>query len=282
MQCRVFNPVQPVVHVFMNNRDHRKITVIDGKVGFTGGYNLADEYFNLTHPYGQWKDTGIKLTGDAVHSLTVIFFEMWNATQKEPDDPTPFLPQSDYQAREQGYVQPYADSPLRKESVGENVYQNLIKNAKDYVYITTPYLIIDDEMQRELTLAARRGVDVRIITPGIPDKKMVFKVTRSYYARLAAYGVRIFEYTPGFMHAKQFVCDDEVAAVGTINLDFRSLYLHFENGCWFYGCKAVQDVKADFDATFPVCTEVTSKYSVKGNLALRGWQLILRLFSPLM
>lgn len=282
MQCRVFNPVQPVVHVFMNNRDHRKITVIDGKVGFTGGYNLADEYFNLTHPYGQWKDTGIKLTGDAVHSLTVIFFEMWNATQKEPDDPTPFLPQSDYQAREQGYVQPYADSPLRKESVGENVYQNLIKNAKDYVYITTPYLIIDDEMQRELTLAARRGVDVRIITPGIPDKKMVFKVTRSYYARLAAYGVRIFEYTPGFMHAKQFVCDDEVAAVGTINLDFRSLYLHFENGCWFYGCKAVQDVKADFGATFPVCTEVTSKYSVKGNLALRGWQLILRLFSPLL
>ena len=137
-------------------------------------------------------------------------------------------------------------------------------------------------MERELTLAARRGVDVRIITPGIPDKKLVFKVTRSYYARLAAYGVRIFEYTPGFMHAKQFVCDDEVAAVGTINLDFRSLYLHFENGCWLYGCQAVQDVKADFDSTFPICTEVTEKYSVKRNLALRGWQLLLRLFSPLM
>lgn len=282
IQCRVFNPVRPIVNVFMNNRDHRKITVIDGKVGFTGGYNLADEYFNYTHPYGQWKDTGIKLTGDAVRSLTLIFFEMWNVTQKVPDDPAPFLPPIQYQAQEHCFVQPYADSPLRKESVGENVYQNIIKNAKRYVYITTPYLIIDDEMERELTLAARRGVDVRIITPGIPDKKLVFKVTRSYYARLAAYGVRIFEYTPGFMHAKQFVCDDEVAAVGTINLDFRSLYLHFENGCWLYGCQAVQDVKADFDSTFPICTEVTEKYSVKRNLALRGWQLLLRLFSPLM
>jgi len=282
IKCRVFNPLRPVLNVFMNNRDHRKITVVDGQVGFTGGYNLAEEYFNLTHPYGQWKDSGIRLQGQAVRSLTLIFLEMWNATQRETEDPTPFLPTNTYKPRERCYVQPYADSPLREERVGENIYFNMIKQAKHYLYISTPYLIIDDEMQRELTLAACRNVDVRIITPGIPDKKLIYKVTRSHYAHLAAYGVRIFEYTPGFIHSKQFVCDDEVATVGTINLDFRSLYLHFENGCWFYGCKAVQDVKADFDALFPVCQEVTKKYSVQGSLALRGWQLILRLFSPLM
>jgi len=193
-----------------------------------------------------------------------------------------FLPDLQYQAKEDCFVQPYADTPLRKDSVAENVYLNLIKNAKRYVYITTPYLIIDDEMQKELELVAQRGVDVRIVTPGIPDKKLIFKVTRSYYARLVVCGVRIYEYTPGFMHAKQFVCDDEVAAVGTINLDFRSLYLHFENGCWFYGCKAVQEIKADFEAVFAECTDVTAQYSGKRSLALRGWQCILRLFSPLM
>ena len=282
IQCRVFNPLLPVLNVCMNNRDHRKITVIDGKVGFTGGYNLADEYFNITHPYGKWKDSGIKLTGEAVRSLTLIFLELWNATQKTAENPQSFLPDLQYQAKENCFVQPYADTPLRKDSVAENVYLNMIKNAKRYVYITTPYLIIDDEMQKELELAAQRGVDVRIVTPGIPDKKLIFKVTRSYYARLAVCGVRIYEYTPGFMHAKQFVCDDEVAAVGTINLDFRSLYLHFENGCWFYGRKAVQAVKADFETVFPECTDVTAQYSGKRSLALRGWQCILRLFSPLM
>ena len=282
IQCRVFNPISPIVTSFMNNRDHRKITVIDGKVGFTGGYNLADRYFNITQPYGYWKDTGIKLTGEAVRSLTVIFFEMWNATQKESEDPSRFLVDVDYQAKEDGYVQPYADTPLDHEKVGENVYLNMIKNAKCYLYIATPYLIIDDEMFSELTLAASSGVDVRIITPGIPDKKMVYQVTRSYYARLVDCGVRIYEYTPGFLHAKQFVCDDEVATVGTINLDFRSLYLHFENGCWFYHCKAVQDVKKDFERMFRDSEEVTKKYSGKRSLGLRSGECILRLLSPLM
>ena len=191
IQCRVFNPLMPILNVFMNNRDHRKITVIDGKVGFTGGYNLANEYFNLTHPYGQWKDSGVKLTGDAVRSLTLIFMEMWNATQKEQEDPIPYLLKSAYRSAEGGYVQPYADSPLDGERTGENVYLNMIKSAKKYVYITTPYLIISDEMQRTLTLAAKSGVDVRIITPGIPDKPLIYKVTRSYYAGLAAEGIRI-------------------------------------------------------------------------------------------
>ena len=282
IQCKVFNPLIPILNVFMNNRDHRKITVIDGKVGFTGGYNLANEYFNLTHPYGEWKDSGIKLTGDGVRSLTLIFLEMWNATQREQEDPIPYLLKSAYRSAEAGFVQPYADSPLDGERTGENVYLNMIKGAKKYVYITTPYLIISDEMQRTLTLAAKSGVDVRIITPRIPDKPLIYKVTRSYYAGLAAEGVRIYEYTPGFIHSKQMVCDDEVAVVGTINLDFRSLYLHFENACWFAGCRAVAEVRHDFEKMFPICQEVTEKYSKKRSLALRGWECILRMFSPLM
>ena len=282
IQCKVFNPLIPILNVFMNNRDHRKITVIDGKVGFTGGYNLANEYFNLTHPYGGWKDSGIKLTGDGVRSLTLIFLEMWNATQREQEDPIPYLLKSAYRSAEAGFVQPYADSPLDGERTGENVYLNMIKGAKKYVYITTPYLIISDEMQRTLTLAAKSGVDVRIITPGIPDKPLIYKVIRSYYAGLAAEGVRIYEYTPGFIHSKQMVCDDEVAVVGTINLDFRSLYLHFENACWFAGCRAVAEVRHDFEKMFPICREETEKYSKKRSLALRGWECILRMFSPLM
>lgn len=282
IQCRVFNPLVPVLNVFMNNRDHRKITVVDGQVGFTGGYNLADEYFNLTHPYGQWKDSGLRLEGSAVRSLTVIFLEMWNATQKVQEDPTPFLVPAAVPQGAGGYVIPYADSPLDTIATGEDVYLNILKNAKRYVYITTPYLIIDDEMQRELTLAARRGVDVRIITPGIPDKKTVFRVTRSYYADLATAGVRIFEYTPGFVHAKQFVADDEVATCGTINMDYRSLYLHFENGCWFSSCDAVAQVRRDFEELFLLCTEVTGQYAGKRERYVRGLNCILRLFGPLM
>lgn len=282
IKCKVFNPVMPVLNVFMNNRDHRKITVIDGKVGFTGGYNLADEYFNLTHPYGQWKDSGIRLEGEAVRSLTVIFLRLWSALEKEKEDLSGFFPEVSCDTSAQGFVQPYSDSPLDGERTGENVYLNLIKGAQDYIYITTPYLIIDDEMKRELTMAAERGVDVRIVTPGIPDKKLIYSVTRSYYAGLATRGVRIYEYEPGFIHAKQFLADGEIAAVGTINLDFRSLYLHFENGCLFYDCPAVADVKKDFDELFEISREVTGKYSAKQNVAVRGVQCILRLFSPLM
>lgn len=282
IQCRRFNPVIPILNVFMNNRDHRKITVVDGRVGFTGGYNLAEEYFNRTHPYGQWKDSGIRLEGDAVRGLTLIFLELWGATQKATPEVERYLPDVPYTARENAVVLPYADNPLDDEATGENVYLNMIRSAKDYVYITTPYLILSDEMQRTLRLAASSGVDVRIITPGIPDKKLIFSVTRSYYARLAAGGVQIYEYTPGFIHAKQFVADDKAAAVGTINLDYRSLYLHFENGCWFCGCQAVQDVRADFEALFPQCENVTPQYSGQRSLALRGVQCVFRLFSPLM
>lgn len=282
VQCRIFNPVMPVLNFFMNNRDHRKITVIDGKVGFTGGYNLADEYFNITHPYGYWKDTGIKLTGEAVESLTIMFLEMWNAMKETDTEYRRYLPKQEETFGEHGFIQLYADSPLDNEPTGENVYMNLIKAAKHRLYVATPYLIISDEMIRELCLAAKRGVDVRVITPGIPDKKLIYKITRSYYAGLVRGGVRIYEYTPGFLHEKQVLCDDKTATVGTINFDYRSLYHHFENGAFLYDCSAVKDIAEDFEKTLAASTEVTDKYKDGRNAVLRVTQCILRLFAPLL
>ena len=283
IKCRIFNPLIPILNIFMNNRDHRKITVIDGKIGFTGGYNLADEYFNLKSPYGHWKDTGIRIEGEAVNSLTVMFLEMWNAMSRKPlEETSRFFQKVTYKANEDCYIQPYGDSPLDEELVGENVYMNVVKMAKKYVYFTTPYLIISDEMERELTMAVKRGVDVRIITPGIPDKKTIFEITRSYYDELVKAGVRIYEYTPGFIHAKECICDDEIAVIGTINLDYRSLYLHFENGVLMYHCQAVNDMKTDFEETIAVSKEVTECYRKKQNLRVRIKRGMLRIFAPLL
>ncbi|MCR5526712.1 MAG: cardiolipin synthase [Lachnospiraceae bacterium] len=283
VQVRDFNPVSPIIHVFMNYRDHRKITVIDGKVGFVGGYNLADEYFHITEPYGFWKDTGVKITGDAVKSLVLIFIGMWNyiklTDSGEDGEKYTTVPCEDIE--DDGYVLPYADSPMLQEPLAETVYMNMLRTAKKYCWFCTPYLIITDEMSRELVDAAKRGVDVRIITPGIPDKKLVYSETRSYYAQLARDGIRIYEYTPGFCHAKMCVSDDVSAIVGTINLDFRSLYLHFENGIYFYKSNVVGDIKADFQEMFEVSREVTDKYDHR-NLSLRIRQCLLRLVSPLM
>lgn len=280
IQCRVFNPIFPVLNPFMNNRDHRKITVIDGLIGYTGGYNLADEYFNYTHPYGLWKDSGVRLEGDAVDSLTKIFFEMWQTSSKEDyEDFTLYL--KGHKVSGEGYIIPYSDTPLDDEETGENVYLNMIKHAVDHIYITTPYLILSDEMQRELILASKRGVDVRIITPGIPDKAVVFALTRSYYSHLVQAGIHIYEYTPGFIHSKQCLVDDQVGVVGTINFDFRSLYLHFENGCWFTHNHAVKELREDFDELFEISQDVSEKY-INTSVVLRGWRCILRFFSPLM
>ncbi|MDD6810400.1 MAG: cardiolipin synthase [Lachnospiraceae bacterium] len=285
IKCRVFNPFAPGLNLFLNNRDHRKITVIDGKVGFTGGYNLANEYFNITHPYGQWKDTGIRLEGDAVQNLTVMFLEMWNAikdSDKDDTDIEQYLPVCDYVAEEKGYIQPYADTPMDEEQVGEEVYISMVNKAEKYCYFMTPYLIITDEMTHALSLAAKRGVDVRIVTPGIPDKKLVYGVTRSFYNGLVRNGVRIFEWEPGFCHAKMSVADDKMATCGTINLDYRSLYHHFENGCFLYNCSAVTEIKKDFDRTFKECREVTAQYSSGRSATLRLGQLFLRLFAQLL
>ncbi len=285
INARVFNPFAPGLNLFLNNRDHRKITVIDGKVGFTGGYNLANEYFHLTQPFGFWKDTGIKLEGDAVKSLTITFLEMWNAIKENDIDDVDFdkyLKNYDYRAMDDGFVVPYADSPMDRIHVGEDVYMSIADSARDYAWYITPYLIITDEMISALSLAARRGVDVRIITPGIPDKKLVYSVTRSYYNVLAENGVRIFEYTPGFCHAKMSVSDDTVATCGTINLDYRSLYHHFENGCFIVGNHVVNEVKRDFEEMFKVSEEVTQYYISGRGRFLRFGQMLLRLAAPLL
>ena len=282
IRCKVFNPALPVLNLFMNHRDHRKIAVFDGRVAFTGGFNLADEYFGRRFPYGQWKDTGIRLEGKAVKSLTAEFLEMWNIGEKMPDDYERYLSVSRGVPEARGFVQPYSDNPLGKERAAENVYLNLINSARKTLYIFTPYLIISDEMNRALGLAAKRGVVVRIITPGIPDKKTVYALTRSYYFGLASQGVRIYEWTPGFCHAKQCLCDGEIASIGTSNLDYRSLYHHFENNVLLYDCDAVTQMAQDFEDTFSQCREVTDQYRTGRKAYLMLWQCILRLFAPLM
>lgn len=281
IRCQVFNPALPFLNFFMNNRDHRKITVIDGKVGYTGGYNLANEYFGITEPFGKWKDTGLRLEGDAVRSLTATFLELWHISNRDEEEDGGYLDIS-CAAGGEGYVQPFGDDPLSDERAAENVLLNMIGQAKEYLYFITPYLIITDELSRSLGLAAKRGVDVRIITPGIPDKKTIYGVTRSYYAGLSRQGVRIYEYSPGFCHAKQCVCDGTMAMIGTSNLDYRSLYLHFENDVLLYDCQAVKDMAEDFLTMFPQCREVTEQYREGRSAMLRLWQCILRLFAPML
>lgn len=284
IKCAAFNPFRPIMSVIMNNRDHRKIFVVDGTVGFTGGINLADEYINKVERFGYWKDTGIRIEGEGVWSLTNMFLSMWNYIVHSSEDYRAFMP-SVYQKepfQNDGYVQPYGDSPLDHENVGENIYLNIIGKAKDYVYIFTPYLIIDHEMMVALCNAAKCGVDVRIVTPGIPDKKMVYLLTQSYYEPLIRAGIKIYQYTPGFIHAKCFVCDDEIATVGSVNLDFRSLYLHFECGVWMYRSSAVMQVKEDCLETFACSEEMTLEFCRNRALPVRLLQSILRLLAPLL
>lgn len=284
IKCAAFNPIRPILNIVLNNRDHRKILVIDGHTGYTGGINLADEYINQQMRFGHWKDTGVRLCGEGVWNLTVMFLQMWSVITRTKTHLPAYGPYV-YHPEEfenDGFVQPYGDSPLDGEVVGENVYLNVINQAKKYIYITTPYLIIDNEMMTALCLASKKGIDVRIITPGIPDKKLVFLLTRSYYRQLLEAGVRIYEYTPGFIHAKSFVCDDEIAVVGTINLDYRSLYLHFECAAWMYQCQAVGQVKEDMLNTFRNSREVSLNTCKEENVFRRGLQSILRLFAPML
>lgn len=278
-----FNPFIPLWSLVMNNRDHRKIVVIDGHTAFSGGVNLADEYINEKVRFGHWKDTGFMLKGEAVWNYTVMFLRMWNAHRHTDESYEAFRPHVWHpEAFEgQGFIQPYSDSPLDDERLGENVYLNILNRAKDYVYIFTPYLIVDHEMQTALCLAAKRGVDVRIMTPGIPDKKTIFQLTRSYYPVLLKAGVRIYEYTPGFLHAKSFVCDDEAAVVGTINMDYRSLYLHFECGTFFYQNPLVMDVKRDSLTTMEKGREIALSDTRQGFFGSL-FCAVLRVFSPLL
>ena len=283
--CCFFNRFKPIISIRMNNRDHRKFCIIDGHTAFTGGINLADEYINLRQRYGHWKDSAIRVTGEGAWSMTVMFLTMWEYICGGEEDynsyrPTalPPIPADQHL----GYVQPYADSPLDGEPVGETVYLNLISKARRYVYITTPYLIVSDSVNTALCSAAKSGVDVRIMTPHIPDKKIIFEVTRAHYEPLLEAGVRIFEYTPGFVHGKNFAVDDIYATVGSINMDYRSMFLHFEDGVWLCGAPAVLDVKRDFLDTLAVCQEITLARCRERSMLRRLLRAVLRVFAPLM
>ncbi len=281
IRCIVFNKLNPISGVIMNNRDHRKIMVIDGRVAYSGGMNLADEYINISSPYGHWKDNGIRVEGEAVWNYTVMFLTMWNAIKKQDRDFTIFKDSSFDKKHENGYIVPYGETPLDHEITGEDIYLNIINQSHHYVYIFTPYLIIDTDLINALSLAAKRGVDVRIIIPGIPDKKLVYALSESYIEPLMRSGVKVYKYTPGFIHSKVFVSDDHVATVGTINLDYRSLYLHFECGLYLEDVACIKEIKKDLDETILKSHKVTKKEATPGFFK-NIWQSLLRLFAPLM
>jgi len=279
--------------MFMNNRDHRKILVVDGKCAFTGGMNISDEYVRAK-PFEKkrreninscvWKDSGIKLKGDAVWSFTLMFIEMWDTFCKKDErisDYDSYKSVCANRTRTDGFVVPFGDSPLDREQLGENIYVDILSQAEKYVYIFTPYLIISEKLICALQLAAKRGVDVKIVTPGIPDKKTVFRLTRSYYRYLLDAGVKIFEYSPGFLHAKSMVCDDKIAVVGTINFDYRSLYLHFECAVLFYEASVVKEICADAAETISQSREILSARE-KFRFANELVDAVLHLFAPVM
>lgn len=286
IHCACFNPLRPFLSIIMNNRDHRKILVIDGKIAYTGGVNLADEYINQLERFGYWKDAAVRITGDAVWSFTSMFLEMWSFITKSGEDFSRFKVVNNTPSAliEQckGFVQPYADCPLDNKRIGEAVYLNLINKARKYVYIFTPYLIVGTELTTALINAARSGVDVRIVTPGIPDKKMVYLLTQANYESLIRGGVKIYQYTPGFIHSKCFVVDDEYAAVGTINMDFRSLSLHFECGTLMYKTKCVAEVKQDALETFEISRRISLEECENKNFFFQLFLSVLHLFGPLL
>lgn len=291
IQCEAFAPLELTIHIsdygMLNHRDHRKITAIDGKVAFSGGLNFADEYINRKERFGEWKDTAFMVRGEPAYSMAVTFLRMWDFVTGVPSvfdryRPANPLPAPETISLEQGMVQPYWDSPLDGENVAENVYLNIIRSATEYVYISTPYLILDHEMVTSLTLAAKCGVDVRILTPGIPDKPKVFLVTQSYYKVLLDGGVRIFEYTPGFNHAKMYVSDDHIAVVGSANMDYRSLYLHFENCTAFYGGEVVQATKKDMLQSFEKAQEIHLRDIHRLPPWRRLTQIVARFLGPML
>lgn len=281
IKCLVFNPFIPILSIALNHRDHRKICIIDGYIGYSGGFNLADEYINCLERFGHWKDTGIRLEGDGVWNLTAMFLSLWNAFHKEDMDYEQFKPQV-YQTtpcQNDGYVVAYGDSPLDDERTGENIYLNLIQQAKEEILIMTPYFIIDDTMTKALELACKKGIKVKIITPGIPDKANVYRVTRSFYHNLIEAGIEFYEYKPGFLHAKGILCDKKLATVGTINFDYRSLYLHFECNVLLYDTSSIKEIAKDFDETLALSQKIDQKRSKR---YMGFYEAILRLFAPLM
>lgn len=307
IKAKAFAPMTPIISTHYNYRDHRKILVIDGKVAFNGGVNLADEYINHVVKFGHWKDTALMLKGRAAESFALMFLQMWNITEKVPDysvltsgsgaitDKAAGAEQTenavpaeasekgttaDNQSR--GFVMPYGDVPYDEDKVGETVYMDILYRAAHYVHIMTPYLILDGELETAICYAAQRGVDVKIILPGIPDKPYALALAKSHYKELMKAGVKIYEYTPGFVHAKVFVSDDNRAVVGTINLDYRSLYHHFECATYMYRTPCIPDVEKDFQETLAACREVTPESRKKDSLYYRLLGPLLKIIAPLM
>lgn len=293
--CRIFDPVRPFVSTEYNYRDHRKIAVIDGKTAYTGGLNLADEYINATHPYGHWKDVAIRSYGDGVATFTRLFLESWNYQANKPmPEENRYIEASTLYGLlrtegdrivEDGFVIPYADNPLDGERMGEQVYLDILQTASDYVYIMTPYLILDETMVNALTYAAKRGIDVRIILPHIPDKRYAFALAKTHYRELLEAGVKIYEYTPGFVHAKVFISDGRRATVGSINLDYRSLYHHFEVGLYVDGNRVIGDILEDFQKTLDKCQQISLEDTRAGgfrNRFDRALGAVFKLLAPML
>ena len=282
IKSKAFSPIKPIVSSHYNYRDHRKILVIDGKVAFNGGVNLADEYINKIERFGHWKDTAVMLKGPAAKSFLLMFLQMWNIGNEDAVY-EPFLsaPEAVY-PEAKGYVMPYGDSPLDEYKVGEAVYMDMLNRATDYVHIMTPYLILDGELETALCFAAQRGVDVRLILPGIPDKKMAYSLAKTHYKALHKAGVKIYEYTPGFVHAKVFVSDDIKAVVGTINLDYRSLYHHFECATYLYKTECIPAIEKDFRETLKKCRKVTADSIKNESFGYKITGSLLKWVSPLM
>ncbi len=281
IKCKVFAPATPFVSTHYNYRDHRKILVIDGHTAFTGGVNLADEYINAYEKYGHWKDAAIMLKGPAAKSFSLMFLQMWNITGKQ-EDYAGYIDTPPAAEKASGYIIPFGDHPVDNEKVGKQVYMDIINRANRYVYIMSPYLILDGDLENALKFAAARGVDVRIILPGIPDKKAPYALAKTHYHSLIASGVKIYEYIPGFVHSKVFVCDDIKAVVGTINLDYRSLYHHFECAAYMFGCDCIRDILQDFTDTQAKCRQVTAQTIRKEKLTTKISGRLLKIVAPLM
>lgn len=282
IKCKVFSPLLPFISTHYNNRDHRKIVVIDGKTAFTGGVNLADEYINRKNRFGHWKDSGIMLKGEGVDSFTLMFLQMWNVYGKNEDFKKYLLQYDNDASAHDGYIIPFGDSPLDNERVSENIYLDIINTAKKYVYIFSPYLILDAEMITALQTASKRGVDVRIVIPKTPDHKIAFAIAKSHLSDLVPYGVRVYHYTPGFIHSKVMVSDGTKAVVGTANLDYRSLYLHFECSAFIYGSSVIKDIEADALSTFGKSKEVLCSDIKRRGILSSIYNGILRVIAPLM
>ncbi len=282
IKCKMFSPIRPFFSTHYNYRDHRKILVVDGKVGFNGGVNLADEYINQKKKFGHWKDAAVRVEGEAVKNMTLLFLNMWSLGEKNPEYKKyldiPLIPKTG----DLGYVIPFGDHPFDNDKVGEKVYMNILNRAHDYVHIMTPYLILDDAMLMALKFAAERGVDVKIIMPGVPDKKSVYALAKTYFRTLLDSGVKIYLYKPGFVHAKVFVSDDVKAVVGTINLDYRSLYHHFECATYLYGTACIKDIFDDYENTLQKCVKVSYASIKKEKVWVKFTGSILKLIAPLL